>query len=81
MHGTKKLVIAALVICMIAVSVGSVAAAMNGNQKGDLDRQQLKDGSCNDCAVPIADQQKDMLQEQAKLQLKDGSCNDCPCLI
>lgn len=75
MNNTRKVVSAALLMCMVLISVGSVAA-MTGNQNGDLDREQLKDGSCCDCdrINPVADKQQDMLQEQTKSQLKDGSC-------
>jgi len=77
---TKKLVSAALLMCIVVlVSVGSAAAMTAGNQNGDLDREQLKDGSCCDCDCvgPLADQQQDRLQDQTKSQLKDGSCGDC----
>jgi hypothetical protein len=78
MRNTKKLVSGALLLCMVLISVGSVAA-MSGNQNGDLDREQLKDGSCCDCACidAVADKQQDMLQDQTREQLKDGSCCDC----
>ena len=78
MRNTKKLVSGALLMCIVLISVGS-AAAMTGNQNGDLDREQLKDGSCCecDCINPVADKQQDRLQDQTQEQLKDGSCCDC----
>jgi len=82
MNNTKKVVGVTLLMCMVMISVGSVAA-MTGNQNGDLytagdmlqeqTREQLKDGSCCECDS-VADKQQDMLQEQTKSQLKDGSC-------
>jgi hypothetical protein len=77
MNVTKKVVSAALLMCLVMISVGSVAAINNGNQNGDLDREQLKDGSCDECFDQVADKQQDMLQEQTQSQLKDGSCCEC----
>jgi len=77
MHKTKKVVMAALLMCIVSISVGSVIA-MNGNQNGDLDRKQLKDGSC---IVTVTDKQQDMLQDQLRERLKDGSCCDCICKL
>ena len=86
MNNTKKVVGVTLLMCMVMISVGSVAA-MTGNQNGDLytagdmlqeqTKSQLKDGSC--CEFdPVATQQQDMLREQTREQLKDGSCCECP---
>jgi len=73
MYVTKKVVSAALLMCMVLIFVGSVAA-MNGNQNGDIDREQLRDSSCFEYFDPVADKEQDMLQEQTREQLKDGSC-------
>jgi len=75
MYNTKKVVSAALLMCMVTISVGSVAA-MTGNQNGDLDRDQLRDGSCIDT---VADKQQDQTRDQ--LKLRDGSCCDCICKL
>ena len=85
MNNTKKVVGATLLMCMVLISAGSVAA-MTGNQNGGLNaagdmlqeqtREQLKDGTCCDCDS-VAYKQQDMLQEQTKLQLKDCSCCEC----
>jgi len=85
MNKSKKVVGATLLVCIVLVSVGSVAA-MTGTQNGGLfsagdmlqeqTKEQLKDGSCCECE-PVANQQQDMLQEQTKSQLKDGSCCEC----
>ncbi|MCW4054168.1 MAG: hypothetical protein NWE84_04510 [Candidatus Bathyarchaeota archaeon] len=82
MNKGKKVVGTALLICIVLISVGSVAA-MTGNQNGDLysagdmlqeqTREQLRDGSCCECEA-VATQQQDMLQEQTREQLRDGSC-------
>ena len=86
MNKTKKVIMAALLMCIVMLSVGSVMAKQQGDGKGDCD--QLRDGSCDDtsceplgdqvpdrsrdgsCIVPVAD----MLKEQQKLQLKEGTC-------
>lgn len=87
MNKPVKLVVVSLLVCMVAVSVGSVAA-MNGYQNGDLDqvqlREQLQDGSCCETGVVATKQQREMtqeqtqerLQEQLREQLQNGSCGE-----
>ena len=76
MHKTKKVVMVALLMCMVMISVGSVMARNDG-PKGDQDqiKDQLKDGTCNDV---VADQQLDM-GDKTRDRLKDGSCTDPSC--
>ena len=86
MNKPVKLAVVSLLVCMVAISVGSVAA-MNGYQNGDLDRvqlrEQLQDGSCCE-AEAVAEQQQEMAQEQTQEQLqeqfreqfRDGSCGE-----
>ncbi|MCW4044998.1 MAG: hypothetical protein NWE94_05710 [Candidatus Bathyarchaeota archaeon] len=86
MNKPVKLVVVSLLVCMVAISVGS-AAALNGYQNGDLDRvqlrEQLQDGSCCETEV-VAEQQREMtqqqtreqLQEQLQERLQDGSCGE-----
>jgi len=78
MQGTKKVVLGTLLMCMAIISIGPVVA-MVGNQNGELDREQLRDGSCCDCVNSVADKQQTMLQTQTREQLRDGSCCDCVC--
>jgi hypothetical protein len=85
MNMTKKVVGTTLLVCMVLISVGSVAA-MTGNQNGELyaagdmhqeqTKEELKDGSCHECNSVVT-QQQNKLQEQTKEQLQDGSCCDC----
>ena len=86
MNNVKKVVGVSLLMCIVLISIGSVAA-ISGNQNGVLyssgdmlqeqTKEQLKDGGCCECD-PVANQQQEMLQEQTKEQLKDGSCCECP---
>ena len=69
MHKPKKVVMAALLMCIVILSVGSVMAKQqqteNGNANRDPDR--LRDYTCNDPSCePVGDQVPD--------QLRDGSC-------
>lgn len=80
MHKTTKVIMAALLMCMVLMSVGSVMAKYgneNGNEYGDDygDQDQFRDGSCNDV---VADQQLD-IGDQTRDRLRDGSCCDCIC--
>jgi hypothetical protein len=62
MNKTKKVVGATLLVCIVLISIGSVAA-MTGNQNdslyaaGDMlqeqTKEQLKDGSCCECPGKI----------------------------
>jgi len=90
MNKPVKLAVVSLLVCMVAISVGSVAA-MSGYQNGDLDRvqlrDQLQDGSCCEYEA-LCEQQQEMaqeqtqeqlqgqLQEQLQEQLQDGSCGE-----
>jgi len=73
-----KILVASLLVCVVAISVGSVAAT-NGYQNGDLDqvqlREQLQDGSCCE-AESIPEQQQNMTRTQTREQLKDGNCTE-----
>jgi len=77
-----KVLVVSLLVCVMAVSVGSVAA-MNEYQNGGLDqvqlREQLQDCSCCE-AESIDEQQQNMARtqtrEQLQEQLKDGNCTE-----
>ena len=86
MNKPANLVVASLLVCLVAISVGSVAAT-NGNQNGALDQVQLKeqlqeqqnDGNCCE-AEKVCEQQQEMtqkqLQEQLQEKLQDGTCGE-----
>ena len=68
MHKPKKVVMAALLMCIVILSVGSVMAKQqteNGNANGDPDR--LRDCTCNDPSC-------ESVRDQVPDQLRDGSC-------
>ena len=72
MNRTIKVAIVSLLACLIAVSVGTVAA-VNGNQDGDVNRaevrQQFKDENC--CEAEVDPQQQQYTTQE---QLRDGTC-------
>ena len=76
MNKTTKVIMAALLMCMVLISVGSVMAK-NDDPKGDQEQiqDQLKDGTCNDVE---ADQQLD-IGDKTRDRLRDGSCLDPSC--
>ena len=58
MNKTTKVIMAALLMCMVLISVGSVMAKQQGDGKGDCD--QSRDGSCDDTSCePVGDQVPD----------------------
>ena len=82
MNKPMKILVASLLVCVVAISIGSVAAT-NGYQNGDLDqtqlREQLQDGSCCDSESTIEPQQnmtRTQAREQLREQLKDGYCTE-----
>ena len=75
MNKTTKVIMAALLMCMVLISVGSVMAKQQGDGKGDCD--QLRDGSCEDTSCePVGDQLLDGEPDRIRERLKDGSCQE-----